>query len=90
MTSCVIPRPLYSADGKVLLIERGSKVIGEYKGAVENGLNRIFVLWTQLQTPTGVRINLDSPAPTKWAEAASPDMSTTTGGSALETPCSSA
>ena len=57
MTSCVIPRPLYSADGKVLLIERGSKVIGEYKGAVENGLNRIFVLWTQLQTPTGVRIN---------------------------------
>lgn len=42
MTSCVIPRPLYSADGKVLLIERGSKVIGEYKGAVENGLNRIF------------------------------------------------
>ena len=61
MTSCVIPRPLYSADGKVLLIERGSKVIGEYKGAVENGLNRIFVLWTQLQTPTGVRINLDSP-----------------------------
>ena len=60
MTSCVIPRPLYSADGKVLLIERGSKVIGEYKGAVENGLNRIFVLWTQLQTPTGVRINLDS------------------------------
>lgn len=25
MTSCVIPRPLYSADGKVLLIERGSR-----------------------------------------------------------------
>lgn len=61
MTSCIVPRPLYSADGKVLLIERGSKIIGEYKGAVENGLNRIFVLWTQLQTPTGVRINLDSP-----------------------------
>ena len=61
MTSCVVPRNIYSANGKVLLIERGSKAVGEYKGAVENGLNRIFVLWTQIQTPKGVRINLDSP-----------------------------
>lgn len=62
MTSCVIPRDIYSANGRVLLIERGSKAIGEYKGAVENGLNRIFVLWTQIQTPKGVRVNIDSPA----------------------------
>ena len=62
MTSCVLPRDIYSANGKVLLLERGSKAIGEYKGAVENGLNRIFVLWTQIQTPKGVRIHLDSPA----------------------------
>lgn len=61
MTSCVIPNNIYSANGKVLLIERGSKVIGEYKGAVENGLNRIFVLWTQVQTPHGIRVALDSP-----------------------------
>lgn len=62
MTSCVIPRDVYSANGRVLLIERGSKAIGEYKGAVENGLNRIFVLWTQIQTPKGVSVNIDSPA----------------------------
>lgn len=62
MTSCVIPRDVYSANGRVLLIERGSKAVGEYKGAVENGLNRIFVLWTQIQTPKGVRVNIDSPA----------------------------
>ena len=62
MTSCVIPRNIYSSNGKVLLLERGSKAIGEYRGAVENGLNRIFVLWTQVQTPQGIRMNLDSPA----------------------------
>lgn len=61
MTRCVIPRNVYSANGKVLLLERGSKVIGEYKGAVENGLNRIFVLWTQIQTPKGVKVTIDSP-----------------------------
>ncbi len=55
MTSCVIPQDIYSANGKVLLIEKGSKAIGEYKGAVENGLNRIFVLWTQVQTPKGCK-----------------------------------
>lgn len=62
MTSCVFPRNIYSANGKTLLLERGSKAVGEYKGAVENGLNRIFVLWTQIQTPNGVRINLNSPS----------------------------
>lgn len=61
MTACVIPRNVYSANGKVLLIEKGSRAVGEYKSAVENGLNRIFVLWTQIQTPKGVRVTLDSP-----------------------------
>lgn len=61
MTSCVISQDIYSANGKVLLVERGSKAIGEYKGSVANGLDRIFVLWTELQTPNGVRVQLDSP-----------------------------
>lgn len=61
MTACVIPQNIYSANGKVLLIEKGSRAVGEYKSAVENGLNRIFVLWTQIQTPKGVRVSLDSP-----------------------------
>lgn len=61
MTSCIVPVNIYSANGKTLLIERGSRVTGEYTGAVENGLNRIFVLWSQVTTPLGVRINLNSP-----------------------------
>lgn len=62
MTSCVIPRDIYSENGKVLLVEKGSKVVGEYQGSVENGLNRIFVLWTRIKTPNGVLIGLDSPS----------------------------
>ena len=61
LTSCVIPQHIYSANGKNLLIERGSRVTGEYTGAVENGLNRIFVLWSQVTTPSGMRIHLNSP-----------------------------
>ena len=61
-TSCMVSRNVYSANGRVLLIERGSRLTGEYRSAVVNGLNRIGVLWTRVETPTGVIVALDSPA----------------------------
>lgn len=61
MTSCVVPRNIYSMDGRTLLVEKGTKAIGEYQGAVQNGLARIFMLWTELRTPHGVSIALNSP-----------------------------
>jgi len=62
MTSCRIPENVFSMDGRTLLIERGSRVFGEYRGAVANGLARIFLLWTRVETPHGVIIDLNSPA----------------------------
>ncbi len=61
MTACVVPRNIYSSDGRVLLIEKGSRATGEYRGSVTRGHARIFVLWTQIETPGGVVIALDSP-----------------------------
>ncbi len=62
MTTCVVPRDIYSMNGRMLLVEKGTKAIGEYQGAVQNGLARIFMLWTELRTPHGVSIRLNSPA----------------------------
>ena len=62
MTTCVIPRDIYSMNGRVLLVEKGTRAIGEYQGSVANGLARIFMLWTELRTPHGVSIQLNSPA----------------------------
>lgn len=61
MTACVITRNIFSDNGKVLLVERGSVVTGEYQSALKEGQNRLFVLWTRIKTPNGVIINLDSP-----------------------------
>lgn len=61
MTACVITRSIYSDNGKVLLIERGSTVTGEYKSNMRQGMARIFVLWSRIKTPNGVVIPLDSP-----------------------------
>jgi type IV secretion system protein VirB10 len=62
MTSCVLNRNVYSTNGRVLLLERGTKIVGQYQSAqLRQGMDRIFVLWTRAETPNGVIINLDSP-----------------------------
>lgn len=61
MTSCVVTRNIYGDTGKVLLVERGSKVSGEYQSNMKQGQARIFVLWNRIKTPSGIVISLDSP-----------------------------
>jgi type IV secretion system protein VirB10 len=62
MTTCHVAKDVWSANGKVLLIERGSEVVGEQRQALMQGQARIFVIWTRLTTPDGVKVQLDSPA----------------------------
>lgn len=61
LTTCITPVDTYSADGTVVLLERGTKLIGETHGDVQQGSSRIFVLWTEARTPLGVIVPLASP-----------------------------
>ncbi|QNA86773.1 TrbI/VirB10 family protein [Sphingomonas sp. So64.6b] len=49
-------------DGSKILIQRGSRLIGEYKADLQPGQNRALVMWTRLVRPDGVTIALNSPA----------------------------
>lgn len=60
-TSCILARDMFGFNGKVLLLEKGSKITGQYQGGIKQGQSRIFVLWTRIATPNGVLVNLDSP-----------------------------
>lgn len=61
-TRCLITRDIYSANGKVLLLEKGSKIIGEQTTAMLQGQARVGILWNEVTTPKGVTVQLASPA----------------------------
>ena len=61
MTTCVTATDTFGVDGTVVLLERGTKLVGETRGEVQQGASRVFVIWTEARTPTGVVVPLDSP-----------------------------
>jgi type IV secretion system protein VirB10 len=61
MTTCVMATDTFGADGKVVLLERGTKLVGETRGQVAQGSARVFVVWDEARTPAGVVVPLASP-----------------------------
>lgn len=59
-TSCVLTSPVYSMNGRRLLLPKGSKLLGSY-GATSSARNRIAVVWDRIVTPTGVDVSMSSP-----------------------------
>jgi type IV secretion system protein VirB10 len=62
LVTCVLAYDIYGANGKVVMLERGTTLTGETRSQVQQGQNRMFVLWSEARTPTGVTAQLDSPA----------------------------
>jgi len=58
----VVSRDVRGFDGAQVLIPRGSKLIGQYRSAAAIGQTRAFVVWSRIITPTGVTIDVGSPA----------------------------
>ncbi|UAB79678.1 conjugal transfer protein TrbI [Erythrobacter sp. SCSIO 43205] len=58
----LVQRDVMSFDGTRVLIQRGSRLYGEYEANLQSGQNRALVQWTRLIRPDGVTIALNSPS----------------------------
>jgi type IV secretion system protein VirB10 len=57
----IVSRDVKGFDGSVVLVPRGSRLIGQYKSGLSSGVTRAFVIWERLIRPDGVSIQLGSP-----------------------------
>ncbi|CAG9262457.1 Inner membrane protein forms channel for type IV secretion of T-DNA complex (VirB10) [Paraburkholderia unamae] len=62
ISTCTVTKNVYSDDGNVLLIERGSQINSEYRSNLAPGQKRVFVLSARIKTPNGITVEIDSPA----------------------------
>ncbi|HTD74562.1 MAG TPA: type IV secretion system protein VirB10 [Steroidobacteraceae bacterium] len=72
MTTCVMATDTFGVDGAVVLLERGTKLVGETRGQVQQGSARVFVLWNEARTPGGVIVPLASPGADELGRAGLP------------------
>ncbi|CAN7173249.1 hypothetical protein LJR143_000251 [Pseudoxanthomonas sp. LjRoot143] len=70
-TSCVVTEPVYSVNGKRLLLPRGSKVMGSYTSDAIIG-ERAAIVWDRITTPTGMDVNMQSPGTDMLGSAGNP------------------
>lgn len=62
LARAIVSRDIRGFDGKLVLIPRGSRVIGEYRSESTPGQSRLLVNWVRLIRPDGITINIESPA----------------------------
>lgn len=60
IVTCIQTADVWSANGKVVLLERGTRWVGEQKTGLAQGQRRLGMLWTRGETPSHVLIDVDS------------------------------
>lgn len=62
LSTCTVTKNVYSDDGRIVLIERGSQISSQYRSNLSPGQKRTFILAARIETPHGVIVEIDSPA----------------------------
>lgn len=70
-TSCIVTEPVYSINGRRMLLPKGAKVLGSY-GSEAIGGDRVAVVWDRITTPNGLDINMSSPGVDNLGSAGHP------------------
>jgi type IV secretion system protein VirB10 len=72
LVTCVVPIDIRGTTGNVVLLDRGTKIVGQIENGLLQGQNRVFVDWTRAETPAHVIVTLDSPGSDELGRAGLP------------------
>lgn len=66
----IIPRDVWSMDHTMVLLNKGTELLGEVGHAMVDGLDRIGIVWREATTPppTSIGVSFDSPAAGQMGE----------------------
>ena len=72
LVTCVVPIDIRGTTGNVVLLDRGTKIVGQIQSGLMQGQDRVFVDWTRAETPDHVIVTLDSPGSDELGRAGLP------------------
>jgi type IV secretion system protein VirB10 len=72
LVTCIVPIDIRGSTGNVVLLDRGTKIVGQLQNGLLQGQNRVFVDWTRAETPDHVIVTLDSPGSDELGRAGLP------------------
>lgn len=70
-TSCIVTEPVYSINGRTLLLPKGSKLLGQYDSD-DVSRDRVSVIWDRITTPNGLDVSMASPGVDNLGSAGHP------------------
>jgi type IV secretion system protein VirB10 len=56
----LVSRDVYAEDGKVILVPKGSRVIGRFSISAAGGSGRVDIAWSRIDLPSGFSVNIAS------------------------------
>jgi type IV secretion system protein VirB10 len=56
----LVSRDVYAEDGKIILIPKGSRVIGDFSISSAGGDGRVEITWSRIDLPSGFSVNIAS------------------------------
>lgn len=69
MVRAIVQEDVYSETGEVVLLPKGTRLVGQYNSKVAVGQTRIYIIWSRALTPNNVDISLGSPNTNALGEA---------------------
>lgn len=69
MVRALVNEDVYGETGNIVLLPKGTRLIGQYNSQIATGQTRVFIIWSRAITPNNIDIAIGSPNTNALGEA---------------------